>query len=176
MLPSRLRILQRKNRPQPHRSPSSPVTFLLLLMYRPQPSNKWYTITPPQWSMISPPLTCWTWCSTRTSRETGKKQPGQSGPAPQTGAYPGPAGTLQRIHQRQAETGRLGQQLPGYTAIPIHQNPNAIALGGNRWSARISRPWDLPHRRPRPTVLCYEGPGPTPTPWLPLSNPGPATA
>ena len=56
------------------------------------------------------------------------QQPEQSGPAPQAGAKSRPAGTIQRIHERQAETGRLGQQLPGYTPIPIHQNPNAIAL------------------------------------------------
>ena len=35
--------------------------------------------------------------------------PRQSGLVTEAGAEPGPAGTLERLHQRQAETGRMGQ-------------------------------------------------------------------
>ena len=52
----------------------------------------------------------------------------QSGLATEAGTEPGPAGILQRLHQRQAETGRMGQSLPGHYPVSVHHNPNAIAL------------------------------------------------
>ena len=42
------------------------------------------------------------------------------------------------IHDRQAETGRVGQQLPCHIAIPIHQNPNAIALAISLLDPRVA--------------------------------------
>ena len=54
---------------------------------------------------------------------------------------PRPSGTLKRLHERQAETGWLGQSLPDHNPDPVHQNPNAIALTGERQS--------LPRRKRR---------------------------
>ena len=53
---------------------------------------------------------------------------GEPGAAAEAGPESGAVGTRQRLHARQTEKGRLGQQFPYQHPVPIHQNPYEIAL------------------------------------------------
>ena len=54
---------------------------------------------------------------------------GKPGADAETGPQSGPNGTIEGVHEGQAQTRRLGQWLSRHHPVPVHQNPNAIALG-----------------------------------------------
>ncbi len=103
-------------------------------------SPEWFNYTAREhWGTGTSCTGSWTWCSTRTSPETGRTMAATIWLCCGTVPKPGPAGTLQRLRKRQTQPGRLRQRPPSHNPVPVHQNPNAIALAYNAMAFYMAR-------------------------------------